>query len=232
MDIVWALTQANPGLTPSLIKAILQYSAQPVAGANLLQQGAGLLNVDGAVRLALSLRTDIRTSVEAGTLAPGASLLAAGQSLPLASSTVNGETFNWSRIVYAGGNQVMSGGALFTKFQPIWDQRLVWARGVARCATVTFWPATSGVPANTYAKSITWAAAPNQSLVTGGVVNATPLAGTSSSIGKTGTFIPTATLTGWLVAGSGVVMSESVVMNESGQSTVSSANDSSLLGEP
>ena len=46
------MLQANPGLTPPLIKAMLQYSAQPIAGANLLQQGAGLLNADGAVRLA------------------------------------------------------------------------------------------------------------------------------------------------------------------------------------
>ncbi len=61
------MLQANPGLTPPLIKAILQYSAQPIAGANLLQQGAGLLNVDGAVQLAKVLRTDIKTAVEAGT---------------------------------------------------------------------------------------------------------------------------------------------------------------------
>jgi subtilisin family serine protease len=44
------MLQANPGLTPPLIKAMLQYAAQPIAGANLLQQGAGLLNVEGAVR--------------------------------------------------------------------------------------------------------------------------------------------------------------------------------------
>ncbi len=58
------MLQANPGLTPPLIKAILQYSAQPLPGANLLQQGAGLLNVDGAVKLAQALRTDIDTAVE------------------------------------------------------------------------------------------------------------------------------------------------------------------------
>jgi subtilisin family serine protease len=66
------MLQANPGLTPPLIKAILQYSAQPIAGTNLLQQGAGMLNVDGAVRLAQALRTDVNTAVEAGTIAPGA----------------------------------------------------------------------------------------------------------------------------------------------------------------
>jgi len=33
--------QANPGLTPPLIKAILQYTAQPLPGFNLLEQGRG-----------------------------------------------------------------------------------------------------------------------------------------------------------------------------------------------
>jgi hypothetical protein len=58
------------------------------------------------------------------------------------------------------------------------------------------------------------------------VVVATSLASTSSSIGKTGSFTPTAALGGWRVSGSGVVL------GESGQTGVSSANDSSLLGEP
>jgi hypothetical protein len=46
------MLQTTPGLTPPLIKAILQYTAQPLPNANLLQQGAGLLNVDGAIQLA------------------------------------------------------------------------------------------------------------------------------------------------------------------------------------
>ena len=50
------LLQANPGLTPPLVKAILQYTAQPLAGHNLLEQGAGLLNLSGAVSLAKALR--------------------------------------------------------------------------------------------------------------------------------------------------------------------------------
>ena len=77
------LLQANPGLTPPLVKAILQYTAQPLPGANLLQQGAGQLNVEGAVRLAKSLRTDIAGALAAGTLKPGDDLLAAGKSLPV-----------------------------------------------------------------------------------------------------------------------------------------------------
>ncbi len=46
------MLQANPNLTPNLIKAILQYTAQKYPGYNELRQGAGFLNSLGAVRLA------------------------------------------------------------------------------------------------------------------------------------------------------------------------------------
>src|SRR6185369_12662709 len=46
------MLQANPNLTPNLIKAILQYTAQQYPGYNTLRQGAGFLNTLGAVRLA------------------------------------------------------------------------------------------------------------------------------------------------------------------------------------
>ncbi len=46
------MLQANPTLTPNLIKAILQYTAQVYRGYKPLQEGAGFLNSLGAVRLA------------------------------------------------------------------------------------------------------------------------------------------------------------------------------------
>ena len=46
------MLQANPALTPNLIKAILQYTAQVYPGYSALRQGAGFLNTLGAVRLA------------------------------------------------------------------------------------------------------------------------------------------------------------------------------------
>jgi subtilisin family serine protease len=85
------MLQANPGLTPPLIKAILQYSAQPLPGASLLHQGAGMLNIEGAVTLARALRTDIGPAINAGTLATGQSLLASGKTMPAATSTINGQ---------------------------------------------------------------------------------------------------------------------------------------------
>src|SRR3954463_15785686 len=46
------MLQANPNLTPNLIKALLQYTAQVYSGYSPLRQGAGFLNSLGAVRLA------------------------------------------------------------------------------------------------------------------------------------------------------------------------------------
>ena len=46
------MLQVNPNLTPNLVKAILQYTAQRYPGYNALRQGAGFLNTLGAVRLA------------------------------------------------------------------------------------------------------------------------------------------------------------------------------------
>jgi hypothetical protein len=46
------MLQANPSLTPNLIKAILQYTASYKAGVSPLRQGAGFMNSQGAVTLA------------------------------------------------------------------------------------------------------------------------------------------------------------------------------------
>jgi serine protease AprX len=46
------MLQANPNLTPNLVKAILQYTAQVYSGYDWLTQGAGFLNSRGAVLLA------------------------------------------------------------------------------------------------------------------------------------------------------------------------------------
>ncbi len=46
------LFQANPNLTPNLIKVLLMYTAQPLAGFNMLEQGTGEISIEGAVRVA------------------------------------------------------------------------------------------------------------------------------------------------------------------------------------
>src|SRR5262249_13435787 len=53
------MLDANPGLTPAMVKSILQFTAQPLPSLSgvdpllaMLNQGAGCLNVDAAVRMA------------------------------------------------------------------------------------------------------------------------------------------------------------------------------------
>ncbi|MEY3251614.1 MAG: hypothetical protein RL227_587, partial [Pseudomonadota bacterium] len=145
------LLQANPGLTPPLVKAILQYTAQPLAGHSLVDQGAGQLNLEGAVWIARSLRTDISTALRNGTLVAGSSsLLAPWRTLPtVPSSSIGGSMVNWSRIVTLGGNRIATGDVLFTRWQPVWDPRLAWASEFAVWTEPVWWD-RAGVPAQTY----------------------------------------------------------------------------------
>ena len=212
---VAVLLQANPGLTPPLVKAILQYTAQPLAGQNLAEQGAGQLNLEGAVRLAQSLRTDISSAVLAGAMLPGVtSMLAAGKTLPTSrSSTVAGTPFNWSRIVMVGGSHVASGDKLFNTYQSIWDPRLAWASDFAMWTTPVYWSGT-GIPANTFPQRFNTSYLASMPLLGAGVMLADSLLGISSSIGKTGLFTLTPTLSAWLVSGSGVMLASGIVLSE------------------
>ena len=105
--------QANPTLTPNLVKTILMYTAQQLEGANLLEQGAGELNVEGAIRLAKLVRRDL----SALTLL-GAPLLTSPVA-PTPQTTIAGETFAWSQgIVIRQG--YATGVELVTKYQKIY----------------------------------------------------------------------------------------------------------------
>ena len=97
------MMQANPHLTPNLVKAVLQYTAQEYEGYNPLTQGAGFLNVRGAVDVA-------RYFV---TAQPGAAY-------PFKS--------RWSRKII-WGNYQLSGGAISPSANA-WQTGTVW--GAAR----------------------------------------------------------------------------------------------------
>ena len=59
------MLQANPDLTPNLVKGILQYTAERRPRIELTAQGAGFLNARGAVQLAMALTEDAtRTRVD------------------------------------------------------------------------------------------------------------------------------------------------------------------------
>src|SRR5207253_6607031 len=50
------MLQINPKLTPNMVKMILMYTAQPLARWNMLEQGTGEVNAEGATRLAKLVR--------------------------------------------------------------------------------------------------------------------------------------------------------------------------------
>jgi subtilisin family serine protease len=63
------MLEANPNLTPNLVKAILQYTAERRARVELAAQGAGFLNARGAVQLALALGGEPAAATDADPVA-------------------------------------------------------------------------------------------------------------------------------------------------------------------
>ncbi|MFN0121378.1 MAG: S8 family serine peptidase [Blastocatellia bacterium] len=104
------MIQANPSLTPSLVKAILMYTAQPLAGFNMFEQGAGELNIDGAVRMARLVKTTLPATA-------GSALLTT--TMPSQQSTIAGQAFNWGQGVITNYG-FMYGSVLLTQWQPVY----------------------------------------------------------------------------------------------------------------
>jgi serine protease AprX len=116
------LLQANPSLSPNMVKTILGYTAQPLANFNMLEQGAGELNIEGAVRLAKLVRTDLTSTTAVGT-----PLLTSAAPSPV--TTIAGFTFNWSRGIVLN-NTYATGLDLITKYQKIYANGVVLSDGV------------------------------------------------------------------------------------------------------
>jgi subtilisin family serine protease len=105
------LLEANSSLTPNMVKMLLMYTAQPLAGFNTLGQGAGQLNVAGAVTVARIVRTDLL-----GLLKPtfGSSLLT--QSAPAPQTTISSFTFPWTQGLVLK-RATITGKDLINKYQ-------------------------------------------------------------------------------------------------------------------
>jgi hypothetical protein len=116
------MLQANPSLTPNLVKSLLMLTAQQAAGHNVLEQGAGQLNVEGAVRLAKLVRTDLSNSTPLG-----APLLTAAAPAP--QSTVAGQTFWWSQGLVLN-RAVATGSDFYTLYQKVYGQGVLLGGGV------------------------------------------------------------------------------------------------------
>lgn len=95
------MLQANPSLTPNLVKAILQFTAESRAGYDTLTEGAGFLNARGAVELAEAL-------------ASGSTLVA----------SADGDPTPWSGHVIWGNHRI--GGGALAAAANAWRADVVW----------------------------------------------------------------------------------------------------------
>jgi serine protease AprX len=115
------MLQANPRLTPNLVKMILMYTAQSLVDANHFEQGAGQLNVEGAIRLAKLVRQDLSAST-----AVGAPLLTGAAPTP--SSAIAGQTFTWGQGAVMDHSYAM-GVNLIAKYQKVYGLGYILADG-------------------------------------------------------------------------------------------------------
>ena len=102
------MLQANPNLTPNLVKAILQYTAQVYPGYNSLRQGAGFLNSLGAVRLAQVLREQYRGLADAGAVGRGARQILWGNHR-ISGGYINPRANAWANSVVWGAARALDG---------------------------------------------------------------------------------------------------------------------------
>ena len=109
------LLQVNPNLTPNMVKMILQYSAQPIPGANMLEQGAGQLNIEGAVRLAKSFNP----SMNFQTATNGTSIVPTGWVAPTPTSSIGGTNVAWSQMITTN-YAFITGQSLISKYQGVY----------------------------------------------------------------------------------------------------------------
>jgi serine protease AprX len=103
---------AGGHLTPQAVKAILQYTAFPMVGYDVLTQGAGSLNAVGAVSLAASI--DTRQPVGSWWLMTPVET----------SNSIGGEVLSWGQHL-VWGDHIVWGDHVFRN-DPAWDQHLTW----------------------------------------------------------------------------------------------------------
>ena len=118
------MMQANPGLTPNLVKAILQYTAQAYPGVDYMTQGGGFLNTKGAVDLARHFASSAATSAYPAdpswsrAINWGTRRVANGSLSPFGSAWAPGVT--WGAAYGANGDNVVWGTASVDGDNVVW----------------------------------------------------------------------------------------------------------------
>jgi serine protease AprX len=108
------MLQANPSLTPNLIKAMLEFTAISKPGVSPLRQGAGFLNVSNAVALAALAAHPASTAVPVPTtwakhILWGNHMLSGGVIDPTANAWRLGVEWGWAKTQADDGDNIVWG---------------------------------------------------------------------------------------------------------------------------
>jgi serine protease AprX len=109
------LFQANPTLTSHTVKGIVQFTAQRLPNLDVMTQGAGEVNVAGAVRFAKMVRTN-QTDGKRWVI---------GNRKPIGADLLFGETVYWGRALLMRDVVKANTNAMFVK-SALWDDNIVW----------------------------------------------------------------------------------------------------------
>jgi serine protease AprX len=110
------MLQANPSLTPNLIKGILEYTAISKPGVSPLRQGAGFMNVANAVAMAALAASPTNTSVPIPStwskhLIWGNHMVSGGVIDPRANAWRLGVEWGWAKTSADTGDNIVWGTA-------------------------------------------------------------------------------------------------------------------------
>ena len=109
------MLHANPGLSAHTVKGILQFTAQRLNGLDVMTQGAGEVNLAGAVRFAKLVQADARHGRR----------WTKGSRQMVRTDLLFGETVFWSRAVIWGAELKTNTTALYMRLAQ-WDDNIVW----------------------------------------------------------------------------------------------------------
>ena len=120
--VVALVLNANKGLTPNTVKAVLEYSSIPVLDDlgepfDALSQGAGQITVAGAVAMARSI------NIQAPMGAPWLS------SSLTPSTVIANKSYAWSQSIIWGARRV-KGAKLMSEQRPAFALNIVWGEGL------------------------------------------------------------------------------------------------------
>ncbi len=106
---------ANPKLTASAVKGIVQFTSQRMAGPDVMTQGAGQVNVAGAVRLAKLIHSEQEYGHR----------WVKGSRKPIGADLLFNETVYWGRALVVRDQLRGATNSIYVKLAQ-WDDNIVW----------------------------------------------------------------------------------------------------------